>query len=110
MKKEHMEVILEDINSKFDLIIEGHKLLDKKIDDKTEELGKKIINVDEKVEFFYRSLDKKIDGVEEKLTRKIDGVEKRLSNEIKEVKAEVQGIGGRLDDHEERIIKLERRA
>ena len=99
MKKEHMEVILEDINSKFDLIIEGHKLLDKKIDDKAELLEKKISDVDTKAEFFYRSLDKKIDGVEE-----------RLSNEIKEVKTEVQGIGERLDDHEAKIVRLERRA
>ena len=32
MKKEHLEIILEDMNSKFDIIIEGYTALGKKID------------------------------------------------------------------------------
>jgi len=38
--KEHLEVILENIDKKFDIVIEGYSTLDRKIDDlakKTEE-------------------------------------------------------------------------
>ena len=40
MEKEHLEVILENIDKKFDIVIEGYSTLDRKIDDlvkKTEE-------------------------------------------------------------------------
>lgn len=40
MGKEHLEVILENIDKKFDIVIEGYSTLDRKIDDlakKTEE-------------------------------------------------------------------------
>ncbi len=40
MEKEHLEIILENIDKKFDIVIEGYSTLDRKIDDlvkKTEE-------------------------------------------------------------------------
>jgi hypothetical protein len=40
VEKEHLEVILENIDKKFDIVIEGYSTLDRKIDDlakKTEE-------------------------------------------------------------------------
>ena len=40
MEKEHLEVILENIDKKFDIVIEGYSTLDRKIDNlanKTEE-------------------------------------------------------------------------
>ena len=33
MEKEHLEVILENIDKKFDIVIEGYSTLDRKIDD-----------------------------------------------------------------------------
>jgi hypothetical protein len=33
MQKDHLEVILENIDSKFDLVLEGYDALNKKIDD-----------------------------------------------------------------------------
>ena len=59
MQKDHLEVILEDMNSKFDLVLEGHAALDRKIDTKFAELS-------EKVEFnsvMISALNNKIDGV-----------------------------------------------
>ena len=39
MKKSHMEVLLEDINGKFDLVLEGHALLHKEIQDVKQDLA-----------------------------------------------------------------------
>jgi len=56
MKKEHLEVILEDISSKFDLVLEGHASLDKKIDARFDELSEKIENNSFKIDGLANSL------------------------------------------------------
>lgn len=70
MEKDYLEVILEDINSKFDLVLEGHAALDKKIDVKFDELSEKI----ELNSFKIDALNDKIDAVDAKLSKKIDAV------------------------------------
>jgi hypothetical protein len=103
MKKDHLEILLEDIRGKFDLVLEGHeslrkeilnareesnekhditafqiKALNKKLDDKTQELHNKIDDVETR-------LDNKINSVEETLTEKINNVEKKLTDKINSV-------------------------
>ncbi len=50
MEKEHLEIILEDIRGKFDLVLEGHDVLHKEIRDTRQELCEKISLVDFKVD------------------------------------------------------------
>ena len=78
MEKDNLEMILEDINGKFDLVLEGYAALDKKLDDRFDELNEKIENNNFKIEV----LNQKIDGVEERLTKRIDGLEQNLSNKL----------------------------
>ena len=63
MDKDHMEILLEDIRGKFDLVLEGHDTLRKEIRDTREELCEKINSVDFKVE----TLNQKIDAVADEL-------------------------------------------
>ena len=63
MEKDHLEILLEDIRGKFDLVYEGHDALHKEIRDTREELCEKINLVDFKVGV----LNQKIDGVDENL-------------------------------------------
>jgi archaellum component FlaC len=70
MEKDHLEILLEDIHGKFDLVLEGHDVLHKEIRDTREELCEKINLVDFKVE----TLNQKIDGVRDTLGQKIDAV------------------------------------
>ena len=63
-------MLLEDIKEKFDLVIEGHSSLHKRIDKAEQNLNDKISLVDFKV------------GV---LNQKIDAVEKSLKQEIRTV-------------------------
>jgi hypothetical protein len=62
----------EEPNEKHDMTAFQFKALNKKIDDKTDELHQKIDGVEER-------LDKKINRVEERLTKKIDAVANDLS-------------------------------
>jgi len=86
MEKEHLEMILEDINSKFDLVLEGYAALDKKLDNRFDLLNEKI----EMNSFKINVLSQKIDGVEAKLTKKIDGVEAKLTKKIDAVAADLR--------------------
>ncbi len=94
MKKDHLEILLEDIRGKFDLVLEGHDTLRKEIRDSREELCEKINLVDFKV----GTLNQKIDGVRDDLNQKIDGVESRLSNEIRATNQRIDSAEARLSE------------
>lgn len=78
MEKDNLEILLEDISGKFDLVLEGHEVLRKEIRDTREELSEKIKFVDFKVEV----LNQKIDGIHDKLNQKIDTVRNELGQKI----------------------------
>ena len=94
MKKDYLEILLEDIRGKFDLVLEGHDTLRQEIQDTRGELCEKINLVDFKVE----ALNQKIAGVEGSLTQKIDGVESRLSNEIRATNQRIDSVEARLSE------------
>lgn len=59
MKKENLEVILEQMNGKFDLVLEGHAMLRNEI----LELSRKTDERFDLVDFKIDTLNKKIDAV-----------------------------------------------
>ena len=70
MKKEHFEILLEDVNSKFELILEGHAALLSEM----REQGRKTDERFDLVDFKIDTLHKKIDAVDKRLSDKIDAV------------------------------------
>ena len=70
MKKEHLEILLESINSKFDLVLESLAVFDEKFSKRFNELEEKIDFNSFKIEV----VNKKIDDVEARLSAKIDAV------------------------------------
>jgi len=107
VKKDHLEIILEDIQGKFDLVLEGHDairqefgvrfdVLEEKVEMNTsmiQALNHKIDTVDaslnNKIDAVETSLNKRIDAVETKLNKKIDDVEKSLGKKIEAVGADL---------------------
>ncbi len=83
MEKDHLEILLEDIRGKFDLVLEGHDVLHKEIRDTREELCEKVNLVDFKVE----TLNQKIDGARDELGEKIDAVAADLSAHRRDTEA-----------------------
>jgi len=83
MDKDHLEILLEGIQGKFDLVLEGHDVLRKEIRDTREELCEKINSVDFKVE----TLNQKIDGVRDTLGQKIDAVAADLAAHRRDTEA-----------------------
>jgi len=111
MDKDHLEILLEDIRGKFDLVLEGHDTLRKEIRDTREELCEKINLVDFKVETLNQKIDgvrdglnQKIDGVRDGLNQKIDGVRDGLNQKIDGVRDDLnQKIDGVRDDLNQKI-------
>jgi hypothetical protein len=90
MKKDHLEILLEDIRGKFELVLEGHESLSRKMDGRFDELNEKI----EHNSFLIGTLNKKIDGVDKSLSAKIDGIENSLSAKID---AFENSLGAKID-------------
>ena len=74
MEKESLEMILGNMDSKFDLVLEGQESIRKEMHNIRDDLAEKIENNSFKIDV----LNKKIDGVEDKLGKKIDGVAAEL--------------------------------
>ena len=74
MEKVYLEMLLENMDSKFDLVLQGQESLRKEMHGIRDELAEKIENNSFKID----TLNKKIDGVEMKLGKKIDGVAAEL--------------------------------
>jgi hypothetical protein len=77
MKKEHFEILLEDIKGTVQLVLEGHDVLRHQIcevqqnqRENFEHLSMLIHGVNKRVD----AVDMKIDAVDKKLSAKIDGV------------------------------------
>jgi hypothetical protein len=66
MEKGNLEMVLEDISGKFDLVLEGQESLRQEMHVIRDELSEKI----ETSSFKIDVLNQKIDGVEEKLARR----------------------------------------
>ncbi len=88
-------MILEDINGKFDLVLEGVAALDRKLDAKFEHISEKVeIN-----SFKIDVLNQKIDAVDERLCQKIDAVEEKLGKKIDGVAADLQAHRADTEAH-----------
>ncbi len=57
MNKDRLEVLLKDIRTKLDLILEGQDVLRKEIREFGQELGEKIACLDSKVEALVKKLE-----------------------------------------------------
>jgi hypothetical protein len=95
MEKEHFEILLEDINSKFQLILESHGALQNQIRESSDESNAK----HEHTAFMIQTLNKKIDDVEARLSTRIDEVESNLSTKIDAVASDLSAHRADTEAH-----------
>ena len=80
MDKDHLEILPGDILGKFDLVLEGHDALHKRIDNVYQKL-------DEKIDLSTFKLEAKMEGVEAQLEKKIDAVATDLAAHRRDTEA-----------------------
>ncbi|MCK4378813.1 MAG: hypothetical protein KAW01_05690, partial [Deltaproteobacteria bacterium] len=81
MEKDHLEILLEDMNGKFDLVLEGHEGLRNDMQRLEERLCKKIDLNAARIEVMadhtnerFNSMEHKLEALDEKLSNRIDAV------------------------------------
>jgi hypothetical protein len=106
MEQEYLEMILENMDAKFDLVLEGQESLRKEMHGIRDDLSEKIEHNSFKIDVLNKKIDdvddkltKKIDDVDDKLTRKIDGVEDKLSKKIDGVAADLKAHRADTEAH-----------
>ena len=136
MKKEHFEIILEEMNSKFDLVFENFQNLGDKIDQNKVDSDNRNDETNKLLKFAYDDLDKKIQGNGLKVEQNSNLIKdnrtlikensKKIENngtKIEENKKLIKGnrklieengkkfetLGEKQHNYEERLILLEKR-
>ncbi|WP_027389988.1 hypothetical protein [Chrysiogenes arsenatis] len=95
MEKDHLEILLEDINGKFSLVLEGHSALYAAI----QALSKKTDERFDLVDFQFKAMKDHIDNVEIRLEKRIDGLEKRIDS----LETRFDGLEVRFDSLERKV-------
>jgi len=95
VKKDHLEIILEDISSKFNLVLEGHEALRSEIREARNELNEKI----DHNSFMIGVLNDKINSVDDRLSKKIDAVDERLGKKIDALAADLSAHRADTEAH-----------
>ena len=114
MPDEHgrMEILLEDIQSKVDVLVEGHTALREGQDalrEGQQEIAKRLDTLETRETQHYLELKGEIGRVETELKNDIAGLGKRVTRLEKKVDRLVESVGDKLADHDKRLRKLERR-
>ena len=93
MQKDHLEIVLEDISSKFSMVLEGHSAI-------KSEMQKMHDNLNEKIEhttFLITVVNKKVDKLDvkvDKLEAKVD----KLEAKVDKLEAKVDKLEAKVDD------------
>jgi hypothetical protein len=98
MEQSHLEILLEDIRSKFELVLEGHSVLNDKIDAFRAESNEK----HEQTAFLLKAMGGKIDAVREESNEKNDQTAvllKAMSGKIDNVAADLSAHRADTEAH-----------
>jgi len=109
MEKNQLEILLEDIRGKFDLVLEGHDALRQEIRDARAESNEKhdltavqIMALSKKIDDETGKLSKKIDDETGRLSKKIDDETGKLYRKIDD---ETGKLYQKIDDETGRLSK-----
>ncbi|MGB9736530.1 MAG: hypothetical protein ACPL1H_09930 [bacterium] len=143
LKKEHFEILLENIDDKLKVVSEGYTLLNNKIDNFYNDLHKEINDTRQELIFLIKAtvdkaegrLNKRIDDVIVQLTKKIEdgdnavvaqltkkiedgdrAIMEHVDHRFDETNQKIDEINNilkthsdKLDEHEERISRIEQK-
>ena len=95
MQKDHLEILLEEMNGKFTLVLEGHEALRNEIREARDESNTK----HEHTAFMLDTLNKKIDNVNASLSARIDTVSARIDDVEARLSEKLDAVAADLSAH-----------
>ena len=99
MQRDHLKILLEEMNSKFTLVLEGHSALHQEIMNSRQDTAEKFAMVD----FKFEVLNNKIDTVEVRLNAKIDTVNAKIDAVNAKIDTVEARLNAKIDNVEERL-------
>jgi len=128
-EKQYFEVLMEEMNGKFSLVLEGHAAIRHEFKEQIDEIKEEQQLFKSLLKGSHDELKSEIQGVRTELKEEIQSVRTELKEEIQsvrtELKEEIQSVrtelkeemaagfktlGDKVDGHEDRIQHLERKA
>jgi predicted nuclease with TOPRIM domain len=100
MEKEHFEIILEDINGKFQLVIEGHQML-------AERMDRFESRIEDRMDRFESRIEDRMGHFESRIEDRMGHFESRIQDrmgtieiDIQEIKESIGSINSNLKRHD----------
>jgi chromosome segregation ATPase len=113
IKKDHLGVLLENMDSKIDLILESHSALNKRIGDNHEEFREFCEENNHKFKIIigkFSEMDRRFDGIDANLKVALEYLF-RIDEEIQDIKKEItelkDAIKGKAE--KEKVLQMEKR-
>jgi len=120
-EQRYFEVLMEEMNGKFSLVLEGHDAIRKEFNGQLDDIREQqrlfislLKSSHDELKEEIRGVDKRSEArdkaLEVRLTAEIRGVDKRSEARDAALTAEIRAAGDKVDGHEERIAPLEKKA
>jgi len=104
-----LEVLLEEMNGKFSLVLEGHDAIRKEFNVQLDDIKEQQKLFMSLLKGSHEGLKGEIQGVRDELKGEIQGVRDEIKETREELSTEIKAVGDKVNGHEERILFLERR-
>jgi len=101
-EKEYFEILMEEMNGKFSLVLEGHAAIRKEFKEQIDVIKEEQVLFRSLLKGSHDDLKEEIRSVRVELKEEIQGVDRKLTTEIRVVGQKVEG-------HEDRIRFLEKK-
>jgi len=101
-EKQYLEILMEEMNGKFSLVLEGHAALDEKMERFHKDAKEDHRLAMDLIKYSHDELKEEIQSVRTELKEEIQAVDRKLTSEIRDV-------GTKVESHEDRILFLERK-
>lgn len=98
MEKEHLEVLLEDIRGKVEMVAEGYDLLNRKIDRFEANLSEKIGENTTRINLLNRKIDRVAADLAE-TREELTNTRQELTNTRQELNAKIDKVAANLQAH-----------
>ncbi|MBL4775708.1 MAG: hypothetical protein JKY87_06605 [Mariprofundus sp.] len=112
-EKQYLEVLMEEMNGKFSLVLEGHDAIRREFSEQLTEVRQKQDMFESLLKFSHDELKEEIQGVriELKETRgELSAQIEVVGDKVNGMDARDSALGYKVDGHEDRIRLLERKA
>ncbi len=108
-EQHYFEVLMEEMNGKFSLVLEGHDAIRKEFNEQLDEVCRKQNLFESLLKFSHDEMNKKIDSAAEELKQEMAVGFKDLGAKVNRASEKESALGQKVEGHEDRIRFLERK-